>query len=136
MSRRIRNTVYDGTTYRSGYEVQIAKQLDAANVPFEFEKDVIMYIVPAQTRKYNPDFKLNGIYIETKGRWTLSDRKKMALVLEQNPKLDIRMLFQSDEKLNKGSKTRYSEWCERRGIPYAVGEVPESWILEATAAQE
>lgn len=60
----------------------------------------------------------------------------MALVVEQNPDLDIRMLFMRDNKIAKNSKTRYSDWCKKRGIVYAVselGEIPEDWVNDALA---
>lgn len=124
-------TVYKGTTYRSKFESEVAKKLDKDGVDFEFESQVVVYVEPATTKKYIPDFILgNGIIVEAKGRWTVHDRKKIVLVKEQNPKLDLRMLFQRDQFLNKGSKTRYSTWCEKRGIPYAVGEIPKEWYEE------
>jgi hypothetical protein len=137
MARRIKKQVYKGTTYRSGFEKQIAEGLDKQGVKFKYEEDVITYVEPARTKKYTPDFQLpNGIIVEAKGRWTLHDRKKMVLVIEQNPKLDIRMLFQRDQFLNKGSKTRYSEWCQKRGIKCAVGELPEEWLKGTKETQE
>jgi hypothetical protein len=33
-----------------------------------------------------------------------------------------------DNKLSKSSKTRYSEWCEKSGIPYAVGWFKKEWL--------
>lgn len=118
--------------YRSMFEVGIAKQLEKNGIPFEYEREPIIYIQPAQTRKYNPDFFLpNGIIIEAKGRWTVEDRKKMINVFEQNPNLDIRMLFQHDDKLNRNAKTRYSEWCTKRNIKFAIGPVPQEWLDEA-----
>ena len=118
--------------YRSMFEAGIADQLDEAGIAFEYEKETIVYVQPAQTRKYNPDFFLpNGIIIEAKGKWTIEDRKKMINVFEQNPELDIRMLFQHDNKLNKRAKQRYSDWCDRRDIVYAVGKIPAGWLREA-----
>jgi len=134
MGRRIKHIEHEGITYRSGFEAKIAESLTEAGIPFKYEDKIITYLEPAVTRKYIPDFELpNGIIIEAKGRWTLHDRKKMALVMEQNPKLDIRMLFQRDQFLNKGSKTLYSGWAEKRGIKFAVGELPEQWLKEAKA---
>lgn len=132
MGRRIKKVKQGGNVYRSGFEAQVAEKLEEEGIKFDYEKNIITYVEPAVTRKYIPDFELpNGIIIESKGRWTLHDRKKMILVMEQNPKLDIRMLFQRDQYLNKGSKTKYSDWCQKRGIPYAVGELPEEWLNEA-----
>lgn len=107
-------------------------------VPFKYESLKIPYVVPAKKRVYNPDFELpNGIIVEYKGKLDRVAREKMALVLEQNPTLDIRMLFMRNNKLSKTSKTRYSDWCEKRGIKFAVsenGEIPEEWINEALAS--
>lgn len=117
--------------FNSKFEESIATSLEEAGVTYEYERDTIVYVQPAQTRKYTPDFFLpNGIIIETKGKWTVEDRKKMVLVMEQNPELDIRMLFQFDNKLNRNAKRRYSQWCERRGIKYAIGKIPQEWIDE------
>lgn len=38
------------------------------------------------------------------------------------------MLFQNNPKLHKASSQRYSDWCEKRGIPYAIGSIPEEWL--------
>jgi hypothetical protein len=120
--------------YRSGYEKKVAKHLEDLRVPFEFESEKIPYTQPATDKKYLPDFKLtNGIYIEAKGIWDISSRKKMVWVIEQNPDKDIRMLFQRNNYLRKGSKTTYGAWCDKKGIKWAVsssGAVPESWISE------
>jgi hypothetical protein len=93
---------------------------------------VIKYVVPETKRSYTPDFVLkNGIIIESKGYWDASSRSKMALAIEQNPHLDIRILFQRDNAINKGSKTHYSDWCKKRGIKYAIspqGIIPEEWL--------
>lgn len=98
----------------------------------------VPFVVPSKKRTYNPDFELpNGIIIEAKGKLDRLVREKMALVFEQNPHLDIRFLFMRDNKLSKSSKTRYSDWCEKRGIKYAVsesGHIPEEWLVEALAS--
>ena len=126
-----RTETLKGTPYHSIYEKVLAEQLIEAKVDFAYERDVIIWVQPAQTRKYTPDFFLpNGIIIEAKGKWTIEDRKKMVNVLEQNPDLDIRMVFQFDNKLNKRAKQRYSDWCDRRNIRYAIGKIPQEWIDE------
>ena len=131
-----RAEVLAGTPFRSMYEKDIADQLDKEGIEYEYERETIIYIQPAQTRKYNPDFFLpNGIIIEAKGKWTIEDRKKMVNVIEQNPDLDIRMLFQHDNKLNKNAKQRYSTWCDKRNIVYAVGKIPAAWLKEAKDEQ-
>ena len=91
----------------------------------------------ASKHKYTPDFvftKRDGtlMYIETKGRWTATDRKKMKHVLKSNPNIDIRIVFQSpNQKISKGSKTTYEAYAIKMGIPYvAKKEIPVEWMEE------
>lgn len=118
--------------WRSGLEEDIAKSLEAAGVPFTYEETKIRYIKPASEHQYTPDFVLdNGIIIETKGRLLIADRKKHILVKRQHPELDIRFVFSnSRQKLNKGSRTTYAQWCEKNGFLYADKEIPVHWIKE------
>ena len=116
--------------YRSKYERDVCGDLDARKVKYDYEPTVLLYEVPARMHKYTPDVVLdNGIIVELKGKFTAADRKKMVLVIEQNPDLDIRMLFMRNNTLTKISKTRYTDWCDKRGIKCAVGrEIPKEWI--------
>src|SRR5687768_14369486 len=120
---------------RSGLEKKVAAYLKLNKIPFEYETLRVAYVVPEKKRTYNPDFMLpNGLIIEAKGKLDRDVREKMALVIEQNPHLDIRVLFMRDNKIAKNSKTRYSDWCKKRGIKYAVseeGHIPEEWLVEA-----
>jgi hypothetical protein len=120
---------------RSGFEKKVAKYLEQNKIPFEYETLKVPYTIPVKKKTYNPDFILpNGIIVEAKGLLARDVREKMALVAEQNPDLDIRILFMRDNKIAKNSKTRYSDWCKKRNIKYAVsedGHIPEAWILEA-----
>lgn len=110
----------------------MANSLMESGVDFTYEEDTLHYVVPAQTHTYRPDFKLpNGVFVETKGRWTAQDRKKMSLVIEQHPELNIHMLFALDNKISPNSRTCYSDWCTKRGIVHAFGtEVPKEWLRE------
>ena len=118
--------------FKSGFENKIAEQLETkgikANAIYEIEK--VKYTVPASLHTYTVDWKLpNGILVETKGRWTLADRKKHLLVKKQHPQLDIRIIFQSSKtKIRKGSKTSYGDFCDKYGIPWAEKKVPESCL--------
>ena len=118
--------------YRSKYEARVCGKLTKSKVKFEYEPIVLLYTIPARVHKYTPDVVLdNGIIIELKGRLTAYDRKKMAYVIEQNPDLDIRLLFMRNNPINRGSKTTYTDWCEKRGITCAVGdEIPQEWLDE------
>lgn len=105
---------------------------------FEYETEKIGYTVPVQNKKYIPDFIITTksgkkIYIEAKGRWVANDRKKLELVMQQNPDKDVRILFMRDNPLRKGSKTTYSAWCRKKGFTFAIstnGSVPEEWTSE------
>jgi len=118
--------------FRSNYEKVTCERLDDLGVAFEYETVNLHYQVSEQ-RKYTPDVILpNGIILELKGRFTTQDRKKMLLVIAQHPDKDIRMVFQRHtNKLFKGSKTTYSEWCNKNNIKWADKIVPIEWIAEA-----
>lgn len=120
---------------RSGFEAKVAKSLQDLGIPFGYETEKIKYTQPATVKNYLPDFIVKGSFIiEGKGRFTASDRKKMILVIRQNPDRDIRILFQRDNYLRKGSKTRYTDWCAKHGIKCAVsasGVIPYEWVREA-----
>ena len=123
--------------FRSGLEVLNAKILKALGVAFDYEKHVIRYTMPASAHKYTPDFVLpNGIVVETKGRWITADRKKLRLIREQHPGIDIRMVFSNSKaRISKASKTTYRMVCEKLGLPWADKEIPKSWLTEPTNHQ-
>ena len=118
--------------FRSGLEEDIDKSLKSSGVDGEYEQHKINYTKPATNHTYTPDFKLpNGIFIETKGRFVLADRKKHVLIKQQHPELDIRFVFQnSRNKIRKGSKTTYADWCQKNGFQYSDKIVPSSWLNE------
>ena len=117
--------------FRSGLESRTAAWLTLRRVKFKYEKTRIPYSV-AEVRHYTPDFQLpNGIYVETKGRFIPSDRKKHLLVKKQHPELDIRFVFSNPKaKIRKGSKTSYADWCNKHGFMYAQEYIPVEWIKE------
>ena len=84
-------------------------------------------------KQYIPDFSITFkdgriLYIEAKGWLRSEDRTKMIAVKKANPDLDIRLLFQNDNKLNKNSKSRYSDWAAKHGFPFAFKHVPIDWL--------
>jgi hypothetical protein len=115
--------------YRSGLEERVSKELEEAGVKYEYETQKIKYRVE-EDRTYTPDFILpNGIIVETKGRFTVADRKKHLLIQKQYPKHDIRFVFQNSRaKLYKGAKTTYAQWCDKHGFLYADKSIPEEWL--------
>lgn len=112
--------------YKSKFELTTAGFLRTKGVGFKYEPHRLTY---TKEHYYLPDFLLsNGIYIETKGRFTSKDRTKMEAVIKKYPELDIRMCFMRDQYLYKGSNTKYSEWCDARGIKYCIKEIPKEWL--------
>jgi len=123
-----------GTTqmrFRSGLEERTAKYLKKLKVKFTYEKIKIRW-QDLRYRTYTPDFVLaNGIIVETKGRFIVSDRQKHLMIKEQHPDLDIRFVFSNpNSKLYKGSKTTYADWCDKHGFKWAKEEIPLEWIKE------
>lgn len=116
--------------FRSGFEAKLASDLELNEVPYEYESVKLKYQPKLKT--YTPDFKLtNGIILEAKGYFTSADRTKALLVRESNPDADIRFVFQNaNNKLNKRSKTRYRDWCDKHGFQWSHKTIPLSWINE------
>mgnify|MGYP003150342346 CR=1 FL=1 len=98
--------------FRSGLEVKVAEQLDSLGVDWDYEPFSIKFERPAQTSRYTPDFliEVNGLLVETKGRFTSQERKKFKLI--------------------KQSSTTYGMWCDRIGFPYAKELIPTKWLKE------
>lgn len=117
--------------YRSKFEKTIGDFLYKKKIRFSHEKDKFRYRVPESDHWYIVDFSLpNGIFIETKGKWDSDSRKKMALIKEQFPDVDIRILFMRDQPIRKGSNTMYSDVCKKLGYKYAFKEIPKEWLVE------
>lgn len=122
--------------FRSGLEEKVARQIQLVlNEPAEYEQYTLEYTRPAERARYTPDFLLpNGIIIETKGRFTVADRKKHLLIKEQYPELDIRFVFSnSNTRLSKSSKTSYAAWCKKHGFIYHDKIIPQSWFDEPSS---
>lgn len=144
--------------YRSGFEAFFAQELEFYGIPYEYESGncKLSYTKPVmnsqclvcgtsgecvQYHNYTVDFYLpaQGVFIETKGRFTASDRRKHELIKEQHPDFNLFILFEYDGKATP--KRRYSEWCEWKGIKYGIvpqkktkrqeGKyIPDKWLEE------
>jgi hypothetical protein len=141
--------------YRSGFESDVAKELDKLGVDYDYESALCQFpyyksIVKGfcttceskevkQLCNYTCDFALKVsdvaiMFIETKGRFTASDRAKMELITKMHSDYDIRILFQYDGKATP--KRSYTEWCEWKGIRCAVINkrkkeyIPREWLRE------
>ena len=131
--------------YRSKYEANIAKDLKARRIKFEYETIKIPYYLSKKGRckfcssgvvfvhkVYTPDFIIGSLIFEAKGRFVSSDRTKMLAAKEANPSLDIRMLFMRDQWCTKKKRKRYSDWCNDHNIPFAFGTaLPKDWLRES-----
>ena len=97
----------------------------------KYEADKLPYFIE---RNYIPDFDVHvlatnkKVYVEVKGFFRPEDRTKMLAVKRSHPNADIRIIFMQDSKLNKKSKSRYSDWATRHGFPYSIGTVPREWF--------
>jgi arginyl-tRNA synthetase len=122
--------------FRSGLEDKLATELTAKKLIYTYESVKLSFVQPSKRRTYTPDFildKLDGskLYIETKGRFIVSDRQKMLMVIEQHNTLDIRMLFSNAKaKISKTSHTTYADWCIKNGIKWAQYPMPDIWLAE------
>ena len=119
------------TKYKSQLEVDTAKHLKENKIKARYEKKRLPYLW-IEEKHYIPDFFLsNGVILECKGRFTLSDRKKMLFIKEQYPDMDIRFVFSNPkQKLWKKGKMTYGRWCEKNGYLYckAAEGIPADWL--------
>ena len=69
------------------------------------------------------------MYIEVKGYLRPEDRTKALAVKAAHPEKEIRFVFASNNYLYKGSKSRYSDWCEKHGFKYCLKDnIPDGWF--------
>tara|TARA_R110000803_G_scaffold205999_1_gene273018 strand:+ start:132 stop:587 length:456 start_codon:yes stop_codon:yes gene_type:complete len=117
--------------YRSGLEHKLSLYLDELKYKYLYEEIKIEW-EDLSYRTYTPDFVLNnGIIIETKGRFMTIDRRKHLAIKKQHPNLDIRFVFtNSKNKLRKGAKSNYAQWCIKYGFRYYDRIIPEDWLKE------
>ena len=130
---------------RSGFETRVGIDLEKRGISFSYELRSFSYKSKPynaectecgskevwETRKYTPDFFfLNGVIVEAKGHWKPKERKLLMALRESNPELDIRMVFMRDNWLTTKHVQRYSDWCDKRGIKWAIGTVPGEWVDE------
>ena len=115
--------------FRSGLEERVADLLVELGVKYEYESTRVPYVIQ---HNYRPDFILpNGVWLEAKGYWDSKDRKKIKSVIQQNPDIDLRMVFQAPfNTISKKSKTTYAQWCDKLGIKWtSFATIPIDWLL-------
>ena len=136
-----KNSVKTGK-YKSKLEDAVAAYLTKKKLDYSYESVKMPYTVE---RVYKVDFVLptpkrrahweKVCYFEVKGFFSAQDRSKMLSVRKCNPKADIRLIFQRDNPLYKGSKSRYSDWAESHGFKwYEINDkaklIPDEWLEE------
>lgn len=116
--------------YKSKWEGVVAEQLKELGIELLYEVDTLKYIIPEKEHRYKPDWKIkNNRYIESKGIFDSKDRQKILFVKEQHPDVRIYMLFyNANQKLYKGSRTTYSDWCDKNGIEWSHRIIKREWI--------
>lgn len=121
---------------KGSFEPEVLKGLQALKrkhkYSFEYEPESLEYIV---SHWYTPDFRIKRndgsiFFIESKGYFTAQDRNKLKQIKKQHSNIDLRLIFQKDNKLHKSSNTRYSDWCQKNNFIYAIGCIPEEWFNE------
>lgn len=94
-------TQKDGSTcvLRGTWEVKVAEWLDLNNI--KWTKDILLrYNKEDIKRTYIPDFFIPSlnIVLEVKGFFSLKDKEKMNLVIEQHKEINFVMLFEKEIK--------------------------------------
>lgn len=131
---RTRTKGEGGRVFASKFEATTAATFTKENIMWEYEADTFAWLPPK--RKYYPDFKITNAsgyvwYLELKGKFTAQDRLKMRTVRDQNPGLDIRIMFMNPRvKLAKKSNTTYSDWATKNNFKWCSGMIPKEWMQE------
>jgi hypothetical protein len=146
-----RSLVFRERTYRSLFEVSIAKQLynwkiDCAYEPFgiRYKSRITRAVCSECGNKgaytndiYIPDWvvwdKRGGIkfFIEAKGKLSRDVRKKHKAILDTNPLIDIRLVFQKNNWVTTNHVQRYTDWARSNGYRAAVELPPKEWFSES-----
>ena len=114
--------------YRSGLETKFQAACEAKGWKLAYEQDKIKYVIPASNHTYTPDFTVTkNVYIETKGLWVSSDRKKAALIKEQHPDITILYVLQRNQGITKKSKTTYLDWAAKNGLDACTFSDTQHW---------
>jgi predicted nuclease of restriction endonuclease-like RecB superfamily len=117
--------------FRSKLEERVANLLSNLGISYEYESTLVPYVIQ---HNYSPDFLLpSGVFLECKGYWAPEDRRKIKAVKEQNPDIEILMIFQAPyNRISKSSKTTYAQWCDKHGIRWSsYQEIPIDWLVSS-----
>src|SRR5690554_3445726 len=92
--------------YRSPLEKQVVETIPEG-IEVTYEPHKLQYSIDYE---YTPDFFIgvpgsHSFYVEVKGWFKYEDKRKMLAVKQQNPGVDIRMVFRDNNKKDV-------RWCE------------------------
>jgi len=133
---------FRGDELRSKFELKLAEALHSAGIKYHYERYQYEYYTKVtngvcddcagtcvyKRQWYTPDFFLpSGIVVEAKGHFTASNRTTLKAVRDAHDSLDLRLVFMADNKINRNSGVKYSDWCEQHGFQYAFKTIPEEW---------
>lgn len=119
---RSKKAVYNGTTFASAFEAQVAEYLSSIGAEWQYEPIRLPWI--PKLRLYVPDFYVKlpsgeSFYLEAKGYFDPQARVKMSQIKKQYPDLDIRMFFMNDSiKIPPAKVSTYADWAKKTGYPY------------------
>ena len=128
--------IYQKTDFKSPLEFNVYQYLMKLSQTYkfsvEYETEEVEYVL---VKKYIPDFVLRfedgrKIFIEAKGYLRGEDRTKLTSVLTTNPGIPLHIVFAKNNKLSSKAKSRYSDWAEKRKLPYALNSIPTEWLEE------
>lgn len=114
--------------YKSGLESKFQAACEAKGWKLPYEMDKIKYTIPESKHTYTPDFTVTeNVYIETKGLWAGTDRKKAILIRDQHPHIKILYVFQRNQMLSKKSSTSYLDWANKNNLDACVFANTDHW---------
>jgi predicted nuclease of restriction endonuclease-like RecB superfamily len=118
------------TEPRNNFEKIIDKSINALSheMKLTYEYEPQNYVVQVEVT-YKPDWVVQGrsgpVIIEGKGYFRDEDRKKVLAFTQQYPEYRYHIVFERDNPIYKGSKYRYSDWCEKHSISYSIKSLPK-----------
>jgi hypothetical protein len=120
----------------SKFEEQVEKDLISRGINYAYESIKVFFTPPPKKRSKLWDWEITTdtgkqIIVEGKGWWESKVRLAETEAIKQNPQHDVRYLFQrASTKISKKSKTSYGDWCDKHGIQWAEGTIPQAWLEE------
>lgn len=123
-----KKTNYKKKHFKSRLEANFAASMFQRGLKAEYESNVFPYV---RKSHYTPDWKISeGLFIETKGYLSPSNRSNLLSFKEQHPDIEIRLAFaNAGNRLNSRSNTTYASWAEKNGFKWCdlSKRFPSEW---------